>query len=327
MTIGQDRGIDEQNTGSPEHSPRILVVDDAKENVIILSGLVKKFGQVSFALDGETAIRNAEQVLPDLILLDIEMPGMDGLEVLRRLRAHDNLHTVPVIFVTGHSELNDEEAGLKLGANDYIAKPFNPTVVDVRVKTQLMLRRYAWELEQANQKLEILANTDYLTGAYNRRYFLNQLDSELLRCKRYNRDATVMVLHLDHIINANNSHGYNLRDEGLVKTYNSVKHVLRVQDTLGRIGSDEFALLIPETNLKGAKALADRILTEVRNTQFVPKDGVSRCTISIGIAPLNRDSLSGIDVLNRADNALYIAIHSGHQDDIVVDSTAERTAL
>lgn len=327
MTINQNREPSEKSTGSPAYSPRILVVDDAKENVIILSGLVKKFGQVSFALDGETAIRNAEQILPDLILLDIEMPGLDGLEVLRRLRAHDRLHTIPVIFVTSRSEMNDEEAGLKLGANDYITKPFNPTVVDVRVKNQLVLRRYAWELEQANKKLENLANTDYLTGAYNRRYFLNQLDSELLRCKRYNRDATVMVLHLGHIINANNRQGYNLRDESLVKTYNSVKQVLRVQDTLGRIGSDEFALLIPETNLNGAKALADRILSEVRSTQIQTGNGVSRCTTSIGMAPLNKDAQSGIDVLNQAGNALYLAAHSGHQDDIVVDSTAERTIL
>ncbi|MEQ9488736.1 MAG: diguanylate cyclase [Alphaproteobacteria bacterium] len=326
MTDSQGRGID-KNTASLTFSPRILVVKDAKENVIFLSELLKKFGQIGFALDGETAIRSAEQVPLDLIMLDIEMPGMDGLEVLRRFRVHENLHTIPVIVVTGRSQENDEEAGLKLGANDYITTPFNPTVMEVRVKKQLLLRRYAWELEQANKKLEVPANTDYLTGAYNRRFFLNQLDSELLRCKRYHRDATVMVLNIEHIKNTDDSHGYLLRDEVLVNVYNSVKHVLRVQDTLGRMESDGLGLLVLETDLQGAKTLSERILTEVRNTQFESGEGVSRCTISIGVASLNSNSHSCSDVLIRADNALQIAMQSGHHGHIVVDGSADQTAL
>ena len=296
---------------APDHVPQILVVDDAKENVRMLSALVKDFGRVSFALDGENALLQAARILPDLILLDIEMPGMDGMEVLRRLRADEALKAVPVIFVTGRADSGDEEAGLTLGAIDYITKPFKPAIVQARVQNQLLLRHYSRSLEQANQQLELLANTDPLTGARNRRFFMSQMKAEFERMQRYQRDCSVLMLDIDHFKRVNDTFGHDIGDEALIAFHRALHGVLRKQDTLARMGGEEFAVLLPETALDHAMVVADHCLQAVREIELSTPDGPLHMTTSAGAAPMDTAAPGYETALKHADMALYAAKQGG----------------
>ena len=308
-----------------EFSPQILVVDDAKENVRVLSALLKDFGQIAFALDGESALQKAANLSPDLILLDIEMPGMDGMEVLTRLRANEALRSIPVIFVTGRDESADEEAGLKLGAIDYITKPYKPAIVQARVQNQLLLRHYAHSLEQANVKLELLANTDPLTGARNRRFFIAQMKSEYERIARYQRPCSVLMLDIDHFKKVNDTFGHDIGDEALRAFFRTVDGVLRKQDTLARMGGEEFAVLLPETDTVRATIVAEHILDAVRKIELSTPSGPLRYTTSIGIASLDSDMPLYDAALKNADLALYAAKQRG-RDRAVAYTTALNTA-
>ncbi len=305
--------VTQEDSGEPEtdYTPQILVVDDAKENIRVLSSLLREHGQVAFALDGETALEKASQLAPDLILLDIEMPGMDGMEVLRRLRADERTQSIPVIFVTGRNEDDDEEAGLKLGAIDYITKPFKPTIVQARVQNQLLLRHYARSLEKANIQLELLANTDPLTGARNRRYFMAQLKTEFGRVVRYQRPCSVLMLDIDHFKSVNDTYGHDAGDEALIAFHQTVLGALRKQDVLARMGGEEFAVLVPETPADRAMVVAEHILKAVRDIEIQTDGGSFRFTTSIGVSPLESPMPSYDTALKNADQALYTAKQGG----------------
>jgi len=311
MTAEHPQIQDESGDQEAAYTPQILVVDDAKENIRVLSTLLRDHGQVAFALDGETALQKAAQLAPDLILLDIEMPGMDGMEVLRRLRAEEATQSIPVIFVTGRNEADDEEAGLKLGAIDYITKPFKPTIVQARVQNQLLLRHYARSLETANIKLERLANTDPLTGARNRRFFMAQLKTEFERIVRYQRPCSVLMLDIDHFKQVNDTFGHDVGDEALIAFHETVLGVLRKQDVLARMGGEEFAVLVPETPVDRAMTVAEHILDAVRKIEIETAGGPLRFTTSVGLSPLESPMPSYDTALKNADQALYAAKQAG----------------
>lgn len=306
--------------------PRILIVDDAKENVRVLSALLKPQGQVIFALDGPSALEKAKQTLPDLILLDVEMPGMSGFEVLSNLQKDPILASIPVIFVTGRGGEQDEAEGLKLGALDYITKPFSPSIVEVRVRNQLLLRHYAQKLERLNGELELLANTDTLTGARNRRDFMENLNKEFDRITRYKRPCSVLMLDIDHFKKINDSYGHDAGDAILCMFHATVAKTLRRQDVLARIGGEEFAILTPETDVNGASVLAEHVLTAVRETPVVVEGRTISCTVSIGIAPMSTTLNSADEALKHADVALYKAKNLGRDQKVLFDPDTSETA-
>lgn len=303
-----------------ETQPKILVVDDAKENVRVLSALLKPQGHVIFALDGPSALDKAQKAQPDLILLDVEMPGMSGFEVLKKLQADDQLSSIPVMFVTGRGDEQDETEGLKLGALDYITKPFSPSIVEARVKNQLLLRHYAKKLERLNDELDLLANTDVLTGARNRRNFMDNLQKEFDRIIRYKRPCSVLMLDIDHFKQVNDTYGHDGGDAVLCMFHATVAQTLRRQDLLARIGGEEFAILTPETDVKGASVLADHILTAVRQSPVVLQNQEIVCTVSIGVAPVISTLDNAEEALKNADVALYKAKNGGRDQAIVFDS-------
>ncbi len=290
---------------------RVLIVDDARENVRILASILKDVASVSFSLGGQDALTKASETLPDLILLDIEMPDMNGHEVITRLKGDPRTALIPVIFVTSHADVEDEEAGLRLGAIDYITKPFNPSIVRVRVRNQLMLRAYAKQLEGMNVELERLATTDSLTGLANRRAFRERMTQELRRLDRYGGEACLMMMDLDHFKTVNDSYGHDAGDAVLREVSQRIASQLRETDTFGRLGGEEFAVLAAGIPVAQGAMVAERVLNIVREAPVVWNGLEIAVTTSIGMTPLRAGDGSIDAALARADQALYASKNAG----------------
>jgi len=291
--------------------PRLLVVDDAPGNIRVLRNLLKDEARVFFATSGRDALASARTEQPDLILLDVMMPDMDGYEVCRALKSDPATQDIPVIFVTGLAETTDETRGLEAGAIDYITKPFVPAVVRMRVRNHLALRRVTNELHVLNAELLRLATTDALTGVSNRRHFFELVTEEAQRMRRYRRPAALFMLDLDHFKRLNDGHGHDVGDRALVETAATVRQTLRTHDLFGRLGGEEFAGFLPETDFTQAVMVCER-LREFIATIRVPTAGEpARLTASIGVVALDAEQETAEAALKRADQAMYAAKQGG----------------
>ncbi|CDG82702.1 diguanylate cyclase domain-containing protein [Janthinobacterium agaricidamnosum] len=287
---------------------RILVVDDAMENVQILHQLLHEEHDVLFALSGEKALEIADQQSPDLILLDAMMPGMDGYAVCTALRASSTLCGIPVIFVTALSQPEDETRALEAGAVDFISKPFNAAVVRARVRSQLTIKRQADAMRE-------LSLTDPLTGVANRRSFNDTIDSEWRRCARDGAPMALIMADIDHFKDYNDTYGHQAGDLCLQQVSAAMKRcAVRPPDLLARYGGEEFIILLPQETREGAAVVAQRILDEVRQLQIVhARSPVGpHVTVSLGMASIMPAEAADSSVLIRiADALLYRAKHTG----------------
>ncbi|WP_295999806.1 diguanylate cyclase [Rugamonas sp.] len=287
---------------------RILIVDDAMENIQILHQALRDEHEVLFALSGEKALDIALQQTPDLMLLDAVMPGMDGYAVCAALRAAPALRDIPVIFVTALSQPEDETRALEAGAVDFISKPFNVAVVRARVRTQLTVKRQADAMRE-------LTLTDALTGVSNRRSFNDTLDAEWRRCARIGMPLSLLMIDIDHFKLYNDSYGHQAGDLCLQQVAGAMKRCAsRPQDMLARYGGEEFILLLPQEGLDGAEVIARRIIDEVRKCAIAHASSPTapRVSVSIGIASVTPGEYSDASALIRtADGLLYRAKQTG----------------
>nr|WP_315401589.1 diguanylate cyclase [uncultured Duganella sp.] len=288
---------------------RILVVDDAMENIQILHHALRDEQEVLFALDGEKALELAHVQQPDLILLDAVMPGMDGYDVCRALRAAPRLQDIPVIFVTALNQPEDETRALEAGAVDFISKPFNIAVVRARVRSQLTIKRQGDAMRE-------LSLTDGLTGVANRRHFNDTMDAEWRRCARAGLPLSVIMIDVDHFKLYNDHYGHQAGDAVLQQISAVMKRcAARPQDLLARYGGEEFILLLPQEGPEGTEVVAGRILDEVRklNLGHAASPTAPYVSISMGLAtaqpPLERQDASA--VVRAADARLYCAKQNG----------------
>jgi diguanylate cyclase (GGDEF)-like protein len=287
-----------------ELEPTILIVDDDSLVRQLMSALLSEFGKIEMASSGQEGLDKAESVLPDMIVLDVMMPDMDGYEVCKRLKENENTSDIPVVFLTASNSNEDEERGLEIGATDFIRKPISPKIVSVRASNIL-------KLQAANRKLVLLASTDPLTGAYNRRHFLEAGNAELHRSKRYKTPFTALMLDIDHFKAVNDTYGHGIGDEALKKTVSVIQEALRTEDTLGRIGGEEFAVIFPQTDKTGAVLVAERIRASIEKIVIdTPSDPLT-FTMSIGVSENLDDDNDIEDALKRADAALYEAKENG----------------
>jgi len=297
----------------------ILVVDDAKENIVILSHLLKGKAEIIFATNGDDGLAKAKAQIPDLILLDISMPGMNGFDVLRKLQKNSKTDAIPVIFVTGIPDSYNEEKGLRLGAVDYITKPFSPEVVSARVDIQLKLRRLTRNLQISNEELTEMAMTDSLTGAFNRRHFMQAAESELKRLHRHKHPACTIMLDIDNFKSINDQFGHDMGDQILMQTSNLCKSLLRVNDIFGRLGGEEFAVLLPETELEEASLIAKRLCHLLAGTVIEIDACKVAFSASFGVSLLWPSDNSCEQALKRADLALYKAKRDGRNRVVIFD--------
>ena len=304
----------------PEPStPTILIVDDMKENIVFLSRLLKDQADIIFATNGQSALEKATNQHPTLILLDISMPEMDGFEVLQQLKASSLTADIPVIFVTGIPDTDTEEKGLNMGAIDYITKPFAPSVVRARVRNQLKLSRLNRELIATNAELTRMAMTDPLTGIFNRRHFMNATINELQRFHRHSHPVGMVILDIDNFKHINDEFGHDTGDRVLVHTAATCKTLLRTNDVFGRIGGEEFTVLLPETPLEEAGTIAERLRELICNSPLELNSGQLGYTASFGVTKLQSGDQSSEQALKRADLALYRAKANGRNNVVVFE--------
>ena len=286
----------------------LLIVDDEKQNRLLLTELFGTTYKIIQAKNGVQALEKARQHRPDLILLDVLMPEMDGMDVLRELKRDDATRLIPVIFITALDSATDEENGLNLGAVDYISKPFHPPIVRVRVRNQL-------QLVHQQRLLEQLASLDGLTGIPNRRQFDATLLKEWHRCQRNQQPLSLIVADVDFFKKYNDALGHAAGDRVLQEVAATLRQAARRPgDLVARYGGEEFVLLLPETNATGAQALAEG-LQQLLHSKALPHPDSSLgpwLTMSMGgntIVP----STTALDpeFFALADAALYRAKHQG----------------
>ena len=302
---------DTMNTEKQQQT--ILVVDDEPANIQALGNLLKDEYRIQVANSGEKAIaiiQDRNQQLPDLILLDIQMPGVDGYEVCRRLKQDPTTDGIVVIFVTARDATSDEEYGLKLGAVDYISKPISPAIVRARVDTHMNLKR-------KTDMLERFALLDGLTGIHNRRYFDEQLEKEIARNLREDYALAVIMMDIDHFKEFNDHYGHAAGDTCLQKVARTLSDTLsRPGDTLCRYGGEEFVALLPDSDADGARVVAER-LREAVEAQSISHEYSTTSpvvTLSLGVAcvePAGEQKSGAESLLKRADEALYAAKRAG----------------
>ena len=291
-----------------EPRPKILVVDDIPSNVHVLSRILKDDYDIYFATDGDKALELVQARLPDLVLLDIMMPGMDGYEVCHRIKTDATTRDIPVIFISAKSEVEDETHGLEVGAIDFITKPISPPIVKARVRNHLLLKRQTDLLRE-------LSFLDGLTGIANRRRFDEALLREWRRCARSHLPLSLVMLDVDHFKAYNDHYGHQAGDECL----RAVAHVLAEQtkrpgDLVARYGGEEFVCLLPETDEDGAVLVAER-LREAVARQRLPhalSPVAEHVTISLGVATALPVADAPPDSLSQAaDQLLYEAKRAG----------------
>ncbi|MBB3262682.1 diguanylate cyclase (GGDEF)-like protein [Azospirillum sp. OGB3] len=287
---------------------KILVVDDIPSNVHVLSRILKDEHDIYFATDGAKALELAQSRLPDLVLLDIMMPGMDGYEVCSRLKTDPITRDIPVIFISAKSEVEDETYGLEVGAIDFISKPISPPIVKARVRNHLLLKRQT-------DLLRTLSFNDGLTGIANRRRFDEVLLREWRRCGRVQLPLSLIMLDVDQFKPYNDHYGHQAGDECLRAVAQLlVGQMMRPGDLIARYGGEEFVCLLPETDEDGAVKVAERLRQTVaeRRLPHAVSHVADHITISLGVAtarPLLDDTPDRLTQL--ADGLLYEAKRAG----------------
>jgi diguanylate cyclase (GGDEF)-like protein len=272
---------------------------------------------IKVATGGVRALELAgKDPIPDLILLDVQMPDMDGYDVLRLLRENSNTAQIPIIFVTGKDSVEDEEYGLELGAVDYITKPIRPSIVKARVKTHIMLK-------EQNNKLIAMATHDQLTGLYNRHYLADTLSKKLSQCKRHNEALSVIMADIDHFKNVNDTFGHLMGDIILKAVGNVIQDSARKEDISARFGGEEFVLVLDNCTAEDAMIKAEKIRKAIES---LTTQGIE-VTVSFGVAQLNENIQRYEDLLKNADTALYIAKEEGRNRVIMFKEVSDETAV
>ena len=288
----------------------VLIIDDEAISVSALSEMLSDDYIVYAETNGTGGIEVARNLLPDMILLDVVMPGISGFEVISTLKKEEKTKDIPVIFITSMGDSHDEEMGLALGAADYISKPFSKSIVKLRVQNQSQI------INQI-RTINTLSMTDTLTGIGNRRFFNNVVSSEWKRAKRMQTNISFMILDIDNFKNYNDSYGH-LQGDVVIKELAAImkSELERASDKIARWGGEEFAIVLPETSLSGAIKVAEDIRKRVENANLALPDGtITPVTVSIGvhsIVPSQIDVSCTLDkFLSDADNALYHAKRTG----------------
>jgi two-component system, cell cycle response regulator len=304
------------NTSQPAEAPRdrILVVDDNPDNAEIIATRLQFRGYlVDQAADGEQALREVAGNPPDLILLDVMLPGIDGYEIARRIKADQALPYIPIILVTARDTTQDKVTGLDAGADDYLTKPIDFPELEARVRSMLRIKRLQDELEQKNRELERLSISDGLTGLFNHRHVQQLLEEEFERAVRTRGRLTVTMLDLDRFKAVNDTFGHQAGDRILQELAELLRREAREVDKLGRYGGEEFIILLPDTGIEDAGVLLERVRRSVARFPFpVGADQPHRMTVSAGIASYPYPGVGDPQaLLGFADQALYAAKRAG----------------
>ena len=322
---------------------RILVVDDHEDNIELLRARLEARGYEVFgASDGQSALDQVEHISPDLILLDVMMPKMDGMEVVRRLKANKDLPFIPVIMQTALDSTENKVEGLDAGADDYITKPINFAELEARVNSLLRIKKLQSdlaatnvlleaanaelsakkeELSEANEKLRRISLTDGLTDIDNRRCLEDRLHEMWQHSLRLHEPIALIMCDIDKFKSVNDKFGHQAGDSVLKEVAKLLKDEAREIDRVGRYGGEEFLLILSGTVLDAAVTFAERLREKVEGHTFSYAGGTLRRTMSCGVAAAPHPRVKDQEALLRAaDDALYVAKETGRNRVVRYDS-------
>ncbi|HEY6100050.1 MAG TPA: diguanylate cyclase [Anaeromyxobacter sp.] len=311
---------------------KILVVDDSRTQLDWLVQVLEKEGfTVATAVDGKDAIRKVHSDPPDLVLLDMILPDMDGLEVLRIVKARGEDQFIPVIVLSVKSDIDTKVTGLRIGADDFLAKPFAEAEILARCAAMLRIKHLQEKLREAQRKLEEQSITDALTGLKNRRFFDERLHEEFRRAQRYGDYLSLIMLDLDHFKDVNDRFGHPAGDSVLRDAGALIRASIREPDICARYGGEEFAVILPKTHMSGALTVAERVWRELGGKEYAVQGSAAvapatvKVTASLGIAFYPSKDISSGDLLLRfADQALYQAKRAGRNTICLYQAQAYR---
>jgi diguanylate cyclase (GGDEF)-like protein len=295
--------------GEGRELSKILVIDDDRFAASLIDNTLRSAGFMSsYCCDPREAVAKVTEELPDLIIMDVVMPELDGFELCRRVRAHPALQFTPIIFVTRKGDLEQRIRGLELGGNDYISKPFEPQELIARVRSHLM--RLA--------SLRQMAISDGLTRCFNHKFFRMRLEQEATRARRYEHGLAVAMLDLDRFKRINDEHGHAAGDFVLANVATLVLASLRSTDIVARYGGEEFAIIMVHAGAHEAEVICERVRDRIAKHEFVftpEREGATErkiaVTVSVGIAEFKHKTDNWRSLLQRADSALFEAKGAG----------------
>jgi diguanylate cyclase (GGDEF)-like protein len=301
--------------------PRVLVADDDADILAMVSTLLRRDGyEVLQAADGLQALEHARSSAPDLLLLDVSMPGLDGYAVCREVRESDP-DPPPVIFLTARVETQDRVIGLDAGAVDYVVKPFSAAELRARVRAALRTKA-------DSDRLRAAAAVDSLTGLLNRGQLGPRVSELVAAARRTERPLSCLMIDLDHFKAVNDTYGHQAGDEVLAETARRLDRAKRATDILIRYGGEEFLALLPETSVEGALVVAEKLRLAVAEKEITYRaPDVAPIEIwvrvSIGVSYLDADMYDGALLVAAADSALYRAKASGRNRIVTISSLSE----
>ena len=297
---------------------RILLID---EQGFAASRIIDTLAPVSRSVVRAASCAEAQDLLDDsveLVIASLSMPDGDPLRLVSQWRANESSRQLPVLLMADDSELPRLAKGLDLGANDYLVRPVDRNELLARVRTQLRRKRLQERLRENYHRSLSLALTDDLTGLYNRRYVFAHLSEQLGRVNDGAGETAVLLFDIDHFKQVNDRYGHPAGDKVLRELAERAVRQVRSVDLVGRLGGEEFVVVMPETSLSGAVVVAERLRLAVANERFVLNDGEAlSVTVSIGIAVTGEPDESQDNLLKRADDALYAAKNGGRNRTVV----------
>ncbi len=302
----------------------ILVVDDSVDNIKLLNTVLQEEAEVIFATDGEKGLALARERNPDLILLDINMPGISGFDVCRQLKQNPATEGSAVIFVTAQSCEEHELRALEAGAVDYITKPINTKLAKARITAHLKAKRHT-------DLLRLIANHDGLTKLYNRRFFDEQLEEEWRRHLRHGGTMALAMIDIDHFKLFNDSYGHQAGDSCLIQVANAIRESTgRAGEIAARYGGEEIAVILPDSTTAKALAYGEFICESIQSLKISHKSSPTSpyISVSIGVSSMDNSEVTSLEkLIALADKGLYLAKDRGRNQAIAFDQFKDSTRL
>ena len=305
--------------------PSILLVEDNEKDAQLIQ--MQLYGQpysIRVVQTGEEALSCAQQEKIDLIILDILLPGVNGFDVSRQLKGNERTSSIQIVAVTNLKDMESKIKGLELGVDDYLVKPINMHELRARINALIKKKAYLDKLKTGYESAVHSAITDRLTGLYNYAYFHYFLENEIKRSERHHNPVALIMMDIDDFKHYNDSMGHLVGDEILKQFGRLISENIRDIDLGVRYGGEEFALVMPYTDLKGAIKSAERIKRLIKGHSFIiDAFPPARLTVSMGIAVHPSDAASITDLIQKADTALYGAKKSGKDSICILDDKSD----
>ncbi len=311
---------------------KILLVEDSATLRHAMSQYISEAGHTPLiARSGEEALQLLEDTPVDLIIMDVEMPGLNGFETTRLIREWLGGHWVPIIFVTGKSEDESYREGIEAGGDDYLIKPVSPVIIKAKIRAMARIAEMRDQLNHLNAELEALSQLDSLTQILNRRTFNDQANRHWLVAVRHQTPTSVLMIDVDHFKPYNDNYGHPAGDRCLKQITQAIKGCLqRPSDLLGRYGGEEFIALLPETDAAGARHIGQCINRAIRELSLEHRHSpvAGHVTVSIGGATCNHSMGHTLEeIIKSADRALYKIKHNGRDAALIEEVASHKTVL